>query len=188
MVAQFAGAILASAVIFAIYHGTLVAYEATHQIVRGAPGSEATAMIFGEFFPNPGGKPFTDEIRLRVSHPAAFFIEFVGTGILMLVIFGTTNPKNSSRPHILTAATIGLTVTVLISLLGPLTMAGFNPARDLGPRLFSSLVGWKEIPFTANGLGWLTVYVIAPICGAIAGGAIYRFFVQPHYEAATSSP
>lgn len=182
--AQFAGAIVASAVLFAMYHGTLVAYETTHHIVRGAPGSEATAMIFGEFFPNPGGKPFTDEIRLRVTHPAAFGIEFVGTAILMLVILGATNPRNASRPQILTAATIGLTVTILISLLGPLTMAAFNPARDLGPRLFSSLAGWGSVPFNANGMGWLTVYVIAPVCGALAGGAIYRGFLAPHYEVA----
>ena len=180
--AQFAGAIFASAVLFAMYHGTLVAYESTHQIVRGAPGSEATAMIFGEFYPNPGGKPFTDEVRLRVTHLTAFFIEFVGTAILMLVILGVTNARNSSRPQVLTAVTIGLTVTILISLLGPLTMAAFNPARDLGPRLFSSLAGWRGVPFTANGVGWLTVYVIAPIAGALAGGAIYRWLLLPHYN------
>jgi glycerol uptake facilitator protein len=181
VLAQFAGAVVASAVLFAMYHGTLVAYEATHGIVRGAPGSEATAMIFGEFFPNPGGRPFTDEIRLRVTHPAAFFIELVGTAILMLVILGVTNPRNASRPQLLTAATIGLTVTILISLLGPLTMAAFNPARDLGPRLFSALAGWGGVPFTANGIGWLTVYVVAPIAGALVGGAVYRTCFAPHY-------
>lgn len=184
--AQFAGAIAASAVLFAMYHGTLAAYEAAHGIIRGAPGSEATAMIFGEFFPNPGGKPFTDEIRLRVTHPAAFFIEFVGTAILMLVILSVTHPKNASRPQILTAATIGLTVTILISLLGPLTMAAFNPARDLGPRLFSSLAGWGALPFNVNGWGWLSVYVLAPILGALAGGALHRWFFAPHYESAAA--
>lgn len=182
--AQFAGAVAASAVLFAMYQGTLVAYEATHHIVRGAPGSEATAMIFGEFFPNPGGKPFTDEIRVRVTHPAAFFIEFVGTAILMLVILGVTNARNAARPQMLTPVTIGLTVTILISLIGPLTMAAFNPARDLGPRVFSSLVGWKSVPFTTNGLGWLTVYILAPVAGALTGGAIYRWFLVPHYEKA----
>ena len=182
--AQFAGAFVASAVLFALYHGTLVAYESTHGIVRGAPGSEATAMIFGEFFPNPGGKPFTDEIRLRVTHPAAFFIEFVGTAMLMLVILGVTHPKNTSRPQVLTALTIGLTVTILISLLGPLTMAAFNPARDLAPRLFSALVGWGSVPFTANGAGWFTVYVLAPISGALAGGAVFRWCFAPHYQEA----
>ncbi len=184
--AQFAGAFLASVVLFAMYRDPLAAYEGAHHVVRGAPGSEATAMIFGEFFPNPGGQPFTDEIRLRVSHPAAFFVEFVGTALLMLVILGVTDPRNKARPQILTAATIGLTITILISLLGPLTMAAFNPARDLAPRIFSSLAGWRRIPFTANGAGWLTVYVIAPIVGALAGGAIYRWLLAPHYARAES--
>ncbi len=143
-------------------------------------------MIFGEFFPNPGGKPFTDEIRLTVSHQAAFFIEFVGTAILMVVILGATNPRNASRPQILTAVTIGLTVTILISLLGPLTMAAFNPARDLAPRIFSALAGWGSVPFSANGLGWLTVYVIAPVLGALGGGGLYRWAFAPHYAAASS--
>jgi glycerol uptake facilitator protein len=180
--AQFAGAFAASAVLFAIYHGTLVAYETAHHVVRGAPGSEATAMIFGEFFPNPGGKPFTDEFRLTVTHPAAFLIEFTGTAILLLVILGATYPRNASRPQILTTATIGLTVTILISLLGPLTMAAFNPARDLAPRIFSSLVGWRAVPFTANGIGWLTVYVIAPILGGQFGAAVFRILFRPHYD------
>lgn len=180
--AQFLGAFVASAVLYGMYRGTLLSYEAAHHLTRGAPGSEATAMIFGEFFPNPGGKPFTDELRLTVSHPAAFFIEFIGTGILMLVILCVTNARNSSRPQVLTAATIGLTVTILISLLGPLTMAAFNPARDLAPRLFSYFAGWGDIAFTTNGLGWLTVYLIAPIAGALAGGAIYRWCFAPHYD------
>ncbi|MEO6005258.1 MAG: MIP/aquaporin family protein [Opitutus sp.] len=181
--AQFLGALAASAVLFAMYRGTLISYEETHHIVRGTVGSEATAMIFGEFFPNPGGKPFTDELRLTVSHPTAFFVEFVGTGILMLVILCVTNVRNDSRPQILTAATIGLTVTILISLLGPLTMAAFNPARDLAPRLFSALAGWGSVPFSANGIGWCTVYVIAPILGAVGGGGLYRWCFAPHYSA-----
>jgi glycerol uptake facilitator protein len=183
VVAQFLGAFAASAALFLVFRGTLVSYEVANHITRGAPGSEASAMIFGEYFPNPGGKPFTDDMRARVTHPTAFFIEVLGTALLMLVIMGVTDDRNKSRPQTLTAATIGLTVTILISLLGPLTMAAFNPARDLAPRLFSSLAGWGAVPFTANGLGWLTVYVIAPILGAIMGGGVYRVFLSPHYQA-----
>jgi glycerol uptake facilitator protein len=102
--------------------------------------------------------------------------------MLLFVIFCTTDPENKDRPQILTAATIGLTITMLISLFGPLTMACFNPARDLGPRLFSSVAGWGAVPFTANGLGWLTVYIIAPIIGGLLGGGIYRIFFQDHYR------
>lgn len=179
--AQLAGAFAASAVLYGIYGGVLEAYEAAHHLVRGAPGSEATAMIFGEYFPNPGGQPLTEAARATVSPGRAFFIEFLGTAILALVIFGCTDEKNKSRPQLLTAATIGFTVTILISLLGPLTQAAFNPARDLAPRIFSALVGWGGVPFTANGSGWLTVYVLAPIIGALAGGGLYRALLAPHY-------
>ncbi len=180
--AQFAGALAASVALYVMFQGQLHAYEATHSIVRGAAGSEATAMIFGEFFPNPGGKPFTDEGRAVVTHGTAFFIEFLGTAILALVVFGCIDESNRSRPGILTPAAIGLTVTILISLLGPLTMAGFNPARDLAPRVFSYFAGWGSMPFSVNGWGWLTVYVISPICGAVAGGGAYRWWFAPHYQ------
>jgi glycerol uptake facilitator protein len=57
-----------------------------------------------------------------------------------------------------------------------------NPARDLGPRIFSSLAGWRGVPFTTNGLGWLTVYIIAPIVGGLFGGGIYRVFFRTGYR------
>lgn len=183
VLAQFAGALAASVALYAIYGGALEAYETAHHIIRGAPGSEATAMIFGEYFPNPGGQALTEATRTAVSPGRAFFIEFLGTAILALVIFGVTDERNKSRPQLLTAATIGLTVTILISLLGPLTQAAFNPARDLAPRIFSALIGWGAVPFTTNGHGWLTVYVLAPILGAVGGGGIYRVCLAPHYAA-----
>jgi glycerol uptake facilitator protein len=179
--AQLAGAFAASMVLYGVYAGVLQAYEAAHHVVRGAPGSEATAMIFGEFFPNPGGQPLTTAARTAMPAWRAAGVEALGTAILALVVLGVTDENNKSRPQILTAAIIGLTVTILISLLGPLTQAGFNPARDLAPRLFSVLAGWGAVPFTANGPGWLTVYVLAPIAGAIAGGGIYRRVLAPHY-------
>ncbi|MEI6862366.1 MAG: MIP/aquaporin family protein [Verrucomicrobiota bacterium] len=185
--AQFLGAFVASGALYAVYHGAFKAYELAHGIVRGASGSEATAMIFGEYFPNPGGKPLTDAMRVTVSPATAFFIEALGTAILVLVILGSTDEGNKSRPRGLTALTIGLTVTLLISLLGPLTMAALNPARDLAPRIFSYFAGWGAVAFTVNGSGWLTVYVLAPVLGGLAGGGIYRRLLAPHYSSNTSS-
>ena len=78
----------------------------------------------------------------------------------------------------------GLTVTLLISLLGPLTMACFNPARDLGPRVFSSLAGWRALPFQVNGHGWLTVYIVAPLVGGLLGGFLYRVVFEANYRTA----
>lgn len=180
--AQLAGAFLAAAVLHLIFGGALSEYELRMGIVRGQPGSEASAMVYGEYFPNPGGRALTLADPRRMSQGRAFGTEAFGTALLVLVICGATDPGNRHRPRILTAAAIGLTVTILISLLGPLTMACFNPARDLGPRIFSSLAGWGSVPYTANGLGWLTVYILAPMVGGLVGGGIYRLFLRPYYS------
>ncbi len=182
--AQMLGAFLASAILFVIFSDAIVVYEKAHGIVRGQPGSEASAMIFGEYFPNPGGKPLTDDSRRIMPPWRAFTAEVIGTGLLLLVILGVTDERNTSFPRVLTAPTIGLTVTMLISILGPLTMACFNPARDLGPRLFSSLAGWGSLPFTVNGLGWLTVYCLAPVLGGLVGGLVYHFCLAPNFARA----
>ena len=179
---QMIGAFAAAALLYSIFGGAIAGYEAKHGIIRGAAGSEATAMVFADYFPNPAGKALTEEARATMTPGRAFSAELIGTAILVLVIFCATDDRNSARPQILTAATIGLTVTIIISLIGPLTMAGLNPARDLGPRVFSSIAGWRSVPFTVNGFGWLTVYILAPIVGGLLGGGIYRVFFRVAYR------
>ena len=148
--AQVLGALVAAAFLHVIFTDSLQAFELAGGIVRGTPGSEASAMIFGEFFPNPGGIPLTDQSRARMSPGTAFLVEAVGTAVLMLVILAVTDERNGSRPRELTAAAIGLTVTLLISLFAPLTQAGFNPARDFGPRLWSAVAGWGAVFLTPS--------------------------------------
>jgi glycerol uptake facilitator protein len=181
IIAQMLGAFLASIVLYVIFSDAIGAYEKANHVVRGQAGSEASAMVFGEYFPNPGGKPLTEEARSIMPAARAFFAEIIGTGVLLLVILGVTDERNVSFPKILTAPAIGLTITLLICLLGPLTMACFNPARDLAPRIFSSLAGWGSVPFETNGMGWLTVYCVAPILGGLAGGLVYRTYLVPSF-------
>jgi glycerol uptake facilitator protein len=187
IVAQMAGAFVSAAVLYFIFGDVLLTFEKANGIKRGTPGSEASAMVFGEYYPSPGGHRLTAEARERMTTMKAFGAEVIGTAILLLVIFCATDERNKTRPQILTAATIGLTVTLLISLLGPLTMACFNPARDLAPRVFSSLAGWGRIPFEANGMGWLTVYIVAPLLGGLLGGGIYRAFFKGAYRTDSSN-
>ncbi len=178
LMAQMLGAFVGAAVLFLVFSDALTVFENTNQVVRGQPGSEASAMIFGEYYPNPGGKPLTSEARLKMSSAAAFGAEVIGTAVLMLVVCWAGNGRNQLRPTGLVPVIIGLTVTLLISLLGPLTMACFNPARDFGPRVFSALAGWGQVPFTVNGYGWFTVYILAPILGALLGGGLHRAFLH----------
>ena len=178
ILSQLAGAFLAAAVLFVCFSPAISRFEEKSGIVRGQEGSEASAMVFGEYFPNPGGRPLAEDPWMPTLTAVA--VEVIGTAVLVLVIFSVTDPKNTSQPKSTVPLTIGLTVTLLISLFGPLTMACFNPARDLAPRLFSSMVGWGSVPFTANGSGWLTVYILAPIAGAVLGGGVSRLLDGRH--------
>jgi len=181
VLAQMMGAFVAAAVLFVIFQTPLIAYETAHQIVRGTPGSEATAMVFGEFFPNPGGLPLTEMDRLRISHFGAFIAEVVGTAVLLFVVGYLSDQRKRSFPRAWVAMAIGVTLTLLICVFSPLTMACFNPARDLAPRFFSALAGWGSVPFTVNGVGWFTVYILAPIWGGLIGAGAYRRFDKGHF-------
>ena len=141
-------------------------------------------MCYGEYFPSPGPLsnspgPYSIDTHERlnsfVSEPAAFLAELLGTVILAMAVFAVTDERNpGAPPAALAAVFIGLTVAVLISVIAPLTQACFNPARDFGPRLFAFLAGWGPIALPGpRGTGFLTVYLIAPIAGAIIGSGLY---------------
>lgn len=181
IIAQFLGAMLAAILLLVLFGDTLAAFESTHAITRGNPGSEASAMILAEFFPNPGGAPLSEHTA-PIAEWRAVLVELCGTAVLMFVILGLTNPANRAATASHAPWAIGLTITVLISLFAPLTMAGFNPARDLGPRIIAAIAGWGPEVFRANGAtGWFTVYVLAPILGAQLGGLLHHR-LAPGYE------
>lgn len=106
--------------------------------------------------------------RAPVSTWVAFIAEVFGTGILAFVIFALTHPKNDTMKEGFIPPLIGLTVGSLIAIIAPITQAGFDPARDFGPRIVAFLAGWKVVAFK----GWW-VYVLAPILGAIADKILY---------------
>jgi glycerol uptake facilitator protein len=181
-VSQTAGAFLASAVLYAMFGGFLADAETASGVPRGSPGSEATACCYGEYFPNPGLglDPATID---NVSEGRAMLAEVVGTALLAFVVFALSEAANRNAPGSqLTPAFIGLTITGLISITAPLTQACFNPARDFGPRLFAWLAGWGSVAIPGPRGGFFTVYIAAPICGAVLGAAVFHYLMRPSYE------
>src|SRR5205807_2507362 len=115
-----------------------------------------------------------------ISEPVACVAEVLGTGILALVVLAVTDGRNRTGPGNLAPVFIGLTVSILIVVIAPLTQACFNPARDFGPRLFAFLAGWGTIALPGpRGAGFLTVYILSPIAGAVAGGGLYTRLLRP---------
>ncbi len=186
--AQLGGAMLAAAGLYGIFQGALEQKEREKGVFRGQASSVVTAMCYGEYFPNPAplaassSRPRGSELeralllRERLVSPfGAFMAEAVATGILALVVLAITDRSNRGGPGgPLAPVVAGLTVAALISVIGPLTQACLNPARDLGPRLFAYFAGWGPVALPGpRGQAWLTVYVAAPCVGALAGGLLY---------------
>eukprot|EP01134_Creolimax_fragrantissima_P002273 CFRG2273T1 len=174
MIAQFLGAFIGSCLMWSIFSGMIEDYESTQNIVRGAIGSERTAMVFGEYFPNPAMYPEQNNV---VSTLQAFWAEVLGTAFLAFVIFATTAPCNNGIPAQFAPLFIGFTVAIIISLVAPVTQAGLNPARDFSPRLLAVMLGWGKvaIPGPRNGF-W--IYILAPMLGAPIGSGIAKFGIQ----------
>jgi glycerol uptake facilitator protein len=186
---QVMGAFCAAATLFVLFNPYLKLREHDKQVIRGQAGSEITAMCYGEYFPSPGPLsnapgPYSlddhEQLNALVPEPAAFLAEVLGTMILAVVVFAVTDEQNRSAPPSgLAPVFIGLAVAALISVIAPLTQACFNPARDFGPRLFAFVAGWGSIALPGpRGMGFVTVYIVAPIFGATLGGALYRYVLQ----------
>lgn len=187
---QVAGAFAAAATLFVIYGPMLAAKEQQVGVTRGEPMSIVTAMCYGEYFPDPSGMAVPEGdthanvwagFSGRVTHPIAFFAEVLGTLVLALVVFAVTDERNVGGPASRFAPVfIGLCVAALISIIAPLTQACFNPARDFGPRLFAYLAGWGSAAIPGpNGHGWWTVYLVAPVIGAVLGAGLYERVIRP---------
>ena len=182
--AQLVGAIAAAATLFAVFQPYLLLKEQTKGVVRGEPGSEITAMCYGEYFPNPGvlasgDRPYDSAAHRRlnemVAPSVACLAEILGTAILALVVVSLTEPANTTGPRNLAPVFIGLTITALICILAPLTQGCFNPARDFGPRLFAYFAGWGSIALPGpRGISFFTVYIVSPIVGGILGVGLFQ--------------
>jgi len=173
--AQFLGAFAAAAILYLLFADSIAQFESVNHILRGSPASVKTAQMFGEFYPNPGAG-----VAAIVSPLTAFLAEAVGTFALVFLIFSLTEGCNLGRPDdALAPVFIGVTVTIIISIIAPLTQAGLNPARDLSPRIFSLLTGWGMAAMPDQGFGFITVYVLGPVCGALFASGLFTYVIEP---------
>ena len=173
--AQVAGAAAASLVLYALFAEAIIEFERLRGLLRGGPGSELSAMVFGEYFPNPAMYGTAEEAWRVVSLKSAFIAEMVGTALLAFIVGTVTSERNPARPSpAMAAVVIGLGVAAIISVVAPLTQAALNPARDFGPRLVSYFLGWGDIAIPGPRGGWFIVYIAAPVVGALIGGGLFR--------------
>jgi aquaporin Z len=91
---------------------------------------------------------------------ACFVTELVLTLVFLFVILGSTDGR---APVGFAGIPIGLCLTLIHLISIPVTNTSVNPARSTGPAVFVG--GWA--------LGQLWMFWVAPILGALIGGALY---------------
>jgi glycerol uptake facilitator protein len=77
LAAQFCAAFLAAALLYVVFGQAIAHFESVNHIVRGTADSIRTAMMFGEYFPNPAFSSITS-----ASMSSAFMAEATGTFFL----------------------------------------------------------------------------------------------------------
>ncbi|WP_299122777.1 MIP/aquaporin family protein [uncultured Tenacibaculum sp.] len=94
---------------------------------------------------------------------SSFVLETVLTFFLMLTILGVTSQKDYSC---LAGIVIGVFVTGIILIAGPISGGSFNPARSLAPAVLS------------GNIHSLWIYIIAPILGSVLAMLLWKFMVR----------
>jgi MIP family channel proteins len=157
VLAQFAGAFAASAVVFVTYHEALNKFD-----------PERTLRTAGIWATYP--QDYLSNV------PGGLVDQIVGTALLMMVICAVSDQRNMKVPAVFGPVLVGATVLAIGMTYGLNSGYAINPARDLGPRLFTYVAGWGPQVFTANN-HWWWVPVVGPSIGAVVGGLVYDLLI-----------
>ncbi|WP_426446963.1 MIP/aquaporin family protein [Siccibacter colletis] len=173
IIAQFAGAFCAAALVYGLYYNLFYDYELTHQMVRGSVESLELAGIFSTY-PNP-----------LLNFGQAFAVEMVITAALMGVILALNDNGNGLPRGPMAPLLVGLLIAIIGGAMGPLTGFAMNPARDLGPKTFAWLAGWGNVAFTGGrDIPYFLVPLFGPVVGAALGAFGYRKLIGRHLPSA----
>src|SRR5438105_10177755 len=171
---QVLGAFVAALILYFVYSGALVnALAANHLTISQI----ASATTYGG---NGFGWVFHTGHRSFVGTFGAFADEFVGTALLVGLIFAIVDARNQPVQANLNPLIIGLLIVAIGVSFGLNTGYAINPARDFGPRLWVFLVSGSSYAFPGNPAGsnaypYFWIPIVAPLLGGVVGGFIYDF-------------
>ena len=160
--AQIAGAFAGASVTYLTYREAFDRFDGGTRFVTGA---KATAGIFSTY-----PQDFLSNV------PGGLIDQIVGTALLLLLVLAIGDQKNFAPDPRLQPILVGAAVVLIGMSFGFNAGYAINPARDLGPRLFTAIAGWGGEVFTA-GNGWWWVPIVGPLIGGVLGGYVYDLFI-----------
>lgn len=157
---QLMGGLVGAALVYATYFRAIDIYEGGNGV-----RTLKTAGIFATY-----ALPY-------VSDASAFFAEFLATAVFIMVVLACSDRGNSPLNHVVMPVALFLVFLGVGSSLGMQTGFALNPARDLGPRLLTSMVGYGKAVYTFRNQYWIWAPILGPILGAQAGALFYDLFL-----------
>ncbi|MGH8486673.1 MAG: aquaporin Z [Pseudomonas sp.] len=133
--------------------GAVIAAGVIYFIASGKAGFDVSSGL--------ASNGYADHSPAGYSLAAGFTSEVVLTAMFILIIMGATDSRASAG---FAPIAIGLALTLIHLISIPVTNTSVNPARSTGPALFVG--GWA--------LQQLWLFWVAPLIGAVIGGALYR--------------
>jgi MIP family channel proteins len=171
--AQFAGAFVASVVVYFVYA------EALHDFdngIRQISGNQGTAGIWGTY-----------PSEYLSTFPGGFLDQMIATALLVAMLFALADDRNIVPKSNLGPVIVGGVVLLIGMSFGLNAGYAINPARDFSPRLFTAIAGWGLDVFSVND-NWWWVPVVGPCVGAVLGGFIYDRLISDHHPADEDKP
>ena len=169
-IAQVAGAFLGALGVYLVYMEGLRAAGMPNVWCTG-PGS-----VFGQAFWGGAGAAAQAPYSLLNASIAELF----GTMVLLWGVLAVTDQKNLAVGSNLAPLLVGFVVLAVgLSLGGPSGYA-INPARDLGPRIFGTIVGTQGL---FSGIYCLVPPVLVTLLGGVLGPVFYDLFITPFLPA-----
>jgi glycerol uptake facilitator protein len=166
-VAQIAGAFVAALLLYYVYQGALVHSLQVHGLAIGQIAQANSGNGFGwVFYTYP---------KAFVGTFGAFGDEFIGTALLVGLIFAIVDVRNQPVQANLNPLIIGFLIVAIGASFGLNTGYAINPARDFGPRLWIAVVSGGASLSADNYYFWIPI--VAPLVGGVVGALIYDFTI-----------
>jgi glycerol uptake facilitator protein len=169
ILAQIVGAFVGALGVYLVYREGLVAAGMPNVWSTG-PGS-----VFGNAFWGEAGS-YAAGSTGSYSLFNASVAEFFGTMVLLWGVLASGDERNLGLKNNMGPFLVGFTVLAVGLSLGGPSGYSINPARDLGPRIFGTLVGTQGL---WDGLYWLIPPVLVPAISGAIGIYFYDWFISP---------
>ncbi|MEN9946609.1 MAG: hypothetical protein RLZZ293_995 [Pseudomonadota bacterium] len=149
ILAQMLGGFLGAAIVYLFYQAKFLAID---------PNLTHSAGIFATFPAIPN------------SFMPGFIAEIIATAILMFAILAIGEHFTYDKASFLVPFALASLIVGIGMAFGGMHGYAMNPARDLSPRIFTALLGFKNNGLTDGSIIWL-----APVLGSLIGAPLGSF-------------